>query len=120
MLKSALIATMLAALVWGQASAQQREAVLQKVDVPAAGFDIVVALAKPGSPAVDLRAQPDPTVLYLMGGELVTAYTGETQKVFPDIGALTVPACAFHAESQTGGKRTPVAIYLVPKKDTTN
>jgi hypothetical protein len=115
MLKHLSILAALAAFGIVAAHAEQREAILQKVEVPNAGFDIVLVMAKPGGPTLGLRSQPDPHVLYLMGGELVQAYTGELQGVFGDIGALTVPACAFHTEGKGSGWRTPVAVYVVPK-----
>ncbi|WP_208617544.1 hypothetical protein, partial [Salmonella enterica] len=45
--------------------AQQREAVLQQVEVAGAGFSIVIATAKPGGATADYRGQPDPNLVYL-------------------------------------------------------
>ena len=115
MLKYISICATLVAFAMNSANAQQQEAVLQEIEVPNASFDIVLVMAKPGGPAIDLRNQPDPGVVYLMGGELVSAYVGEMQTVFRDIGALTVPACAFYTADQA---RTPIAVYVVPKDET--
>jgi hypothetical protein len=83
MFKHLSILAALAAFGIGAAHAEQREAILQKVEVPNAGFDIVLVMTKPGGPNLDLRSQPDPHVLYLMGGELVQAYTGELNAGLP-------------------------------------
>lgn len=109
----------LALIGMGSANAQQQEGQLHRIELPHADFDVVLVTAKPGS-SIDLRGQPDPSVVYLMGGELVQAYIGEIQRLFPDIGALTVPACAFNAESKGAGTRSPVAVYVVPKSETVN
>jgi hypothetical protein len=115
MLKYFSISATILLIAMNSANAQQQEAVLQKIEVPNAAFDIVLAMAKPGGTAINLRNQPDPRVVYLMGGELVSAYVGEMQKVFKEIGALTVPACAFHVAGKDGQAHTPIGIYVVPK-----
>ena len=115
MFKRLSICAVFLALGMGSLNAQQREAMLQRIDVPNAAFDLVLVRAKPGSPSFDLRNQPDPNVVYLLGGELVAADVGETLKVFKDIGAMSVPACTFRATRKGGKPRVAASIYVVPK-----
>ncbi len=116
MLKSFSMCALLAMLGMGAANAQQREAILQKIDVPNAGFNIVIALPKSGGATAHFRNQPDPNIVYLADGELVYAYTGHLQDLM-DIGALLAPACTFQVDRKDFQPRTPVAIYVVPKGD---
>ncbi len=108
----ALFVTFLA----GAAKAQQREAVLQKVEVAGAGFNVVIATAKLHGATADFRGQPDPNIVYLADGELAYALTG--QQELPDMGILMAPACTFHVERRDYSPRTPVVIYVIPKGDT--
>ena len=48
MLKNLMIGAAFIAMAAGPAGAQHLEATLQKVEVPASSFDIVLAMAKPG------------------------------------------------------------------------
>jgi hypothetical protein len=105
------IATVIGA---GAAQAQQREATLQRVEVANAGFDIVIATAKPGSPPVDYRGLPDPNLVYLPSGDLVYAYTASR----PDLAEEAIfmpPTCSFHVDRADYSARTPVVIYVIPK-----
>lgn len=112
MLKYISICAALVALGMGPASAQQQEAVLQKIEIPNAGFDIVLVMAKPDAPTIELRGQPDPGVVYLAGGKLVLAYDAAAQALLGDAAALLVPASIFHAEHRADS--SPVAVYVVP------
>ncbi len=92
----------------------QHEAVLQKVDVPGAGFDIVLAMPKsPGGARIDFRGEPDPLIVYLAGGELAMAADGDLVKAFKDLGALQFPAAVFHVE-RSDKSRDPIAVYVIP------
>jgi hypothetical protein len=113
MLKLLTLFTTLLVFGAGSASAQQREALLQKVEVPNAGFYLLVAVTKPGSPAVNFRSQPDPNVIYL-GNELVTAYTAELAEM------LDIPALMHPVETTVLGQGEPVVIYIIPKSPGTN
>jgi hypothetical protein len=99
------------------AQGQQREAVLQWVEVANAGFDIVIAAAKPGGATTDYREQPDPNLVYLPAGDLVYAYTGGRQDLAEDV-IFTPPACSFNVGRKDLGPRTPVVIYVIPKGTT--
>lgn len=116
MLKYLPIWAALVVLGSGSVNAQQREAVLQKIDVPNAGFNVVLALPKLAGPTVDYRVQPDPNLVYLADGELVYAYTGHLQELM-DRGMLKVLACTFHVDRKDGRAATPVAVYVIPKGD---
>jgi hypothetical protein len=109
MLKHLLVSGALIIFGATASNAQQREALLQRLEVPATDFDIILVTAKPGSPRVDYRSEPDPHLFYLAGGELVRDYDGEMQRLFPDVTSLLRPSCL------TRDDHTPVAIYIVPK-----
>lgn len=96
------------------AQSQQREAVLQRVEIAGAGFDIVIATAKPGGATADYRAQPDPYLVYLGNGDLVYAYTGDRQDPAGDA-IFRPPACTFRVEHSESNTRTPIVIYVIPK-----
>jgi hypothetical protein len=103
-----MIATLATALATGSANAQEREAILKRIAVPGAGFDIVVAMAKSGSRAEYYRSQPDPNVVYL-GDGLVIGYTPEVAEMV-DIEMLMHPV---HA---TVGASGTVLTYFVRKR----
>ena len=58
MLKHVSICAALIAFSVGTASAQQREAVLQKMEVPGAAFDIILAMPKSQGAIFDLSGVP--------------------------------------------------------------
>jgi hypothetical protein len=60
MLKQLSICTALVMLATGAANAQQREAVVQRVAVMGAEFDLAVVSAKPGALSLDWREEMDP------------------------------------------------------------
>ena len=98
----------------GVAQAQQREAVLQQVEVANASFSIVIATAKPDGAMADYRAQPDPNLVYLAAGDLVYPYTG-TRKDLQEDSIFTAPACHFHTQPNASGPQVPVVVYVIPK-----
>jgi len=78
-------------------------------------FHIVIATAKPGGATADYREQPDPNLLYLAAGDLVYAYTGGQQDLAEEA-IFMPPACSFHVERRDFNPRTPVVIYVIPKR----
>ena len=112
MLKYLSILTAAIALGSVAANAQQREAVFQRIDVPNATFDIVVATAKFGSSAEYYRDQPDPNLIYL-SEELVTAYTTELAEML-SVEALLHPKHTLALGRENG--RKPILFYFVPKR----
>jgi hypothetical protein len=93
----------------------QREAALQKVELPNASFNLIIA-AKVGGTFEGFRNQPDPNVIYLADAELVYSYTGRLNEL-AELGALMPPACRFYVERGDFSPRTPVVVYLIPKGD---
>jgi hypothetical protein len=113
MLKYLSIFATLVALGTGSASAQQREAIFQKIKVPNASFNIVLATAKPDSATLYYQDQPDPNIIDL-GNGLVTAYTAELAEML-DITTLMRPARSIVALRGDKKGETPVIVYFVPK-----
>ena len=114
MLKHLSICAALIALATSPANAQQQEAVLQKLEVPGAPFDIVYAMPKPGGVILNLASSPDALLVHLIGGELALSFDGE-EKMLKALDSLQMPVCAFHVDGKVGPSRTPVAVYIVPK-----
>jgi len=112
MLKYLPICAALAVLGTASVSAQQREAIFQKVEVPNAGFNLVLAMPASGAPRPS--DQSDPNVVYLMSEELVYSLTGNQQEPL-DVGTLMTPACSFHVDRREGGPPTPMVISVAPK-----
>ena len=115
MLKFLPICVALVAAGVGSVNAQEREALLQKIEVPGGTFDIV--LAKPKSPAafIDVGMSPEALVIHLIGGELAVSFDS-ADKMLTALDSLQLPACAFDVQSKHG-KRQPTAVYVVPKGD---
>jgi hypothetical protein len=117
MVKHFSICAMFVTLATGTPHAQQQEAVLAKTTAPGVGFDIVLAMAKPGSGTIDLRGLPEPTVAYIADGALALAIDDEVLRTFKDIGSLQKPNCIFHADSK-GRPSVPLAIYVISNGET--
>src|SRR5215467_4957789 len=105
MLKRLSICAALIACVAGAANAQQREAVLRKVAVRGAGFDIVLAMPKPAGAIYNLGSSPDALLVHLIGGELALGFDG-AEKMLKALDSLQVPVCAFHVDGKVGPSRT--------------
>jgi hypothetical protein len=111
MLRHLSICAALTVLSMAAAQAQQQEAMLRKIVLQNAGFDIVVAMPRPGAPAVDYRGQPDPTIGYTAGGRLVLALDANVERLVKDFSLLLKPACSLDAG------RVPVAVFVVPNDE---
>jgi hypothetical protein len=104
-------------------NAQQREAVLHKVEVPGADYMIVVAMPKFPKPkypnmAIDFRGEPDPQIAYIAGGQLVLGIDDAVERTFKDIASLLHPVCHFHAKDEGINTLSPVGIYLLRRGET--
>ena len=83
-------------------AAHQQEAELQRIEVPGAAFDLV--LATPRSPArvvYDLSESPDALIVHLIGDELVLTFE-DAEKMLKAVASLRFPAGAFHLVSKDG------------------
>jgi hypothetical protein len=112
MLKHLAICAVLFAFGTAAANAQQQEAVLQRISVPGAGFDILLATPKQPRNIINLDMSPDALVVRLIGGELALSFDAET-KMLQALDSLRMPACAFHVKGSKSPK--PVAVYVMPK-----
>jgi hypothetical protein len=114
MLKHFSICAMLIALSTSSVNAQQQEAVLRKLVVPGAGFDLLIAMPKsPGGVTYDFSESPDALIIHLIGGELALGFD-DTEKMIKALASLRRPVGAFHVESPNRRSRIPVAVYIVP------
>ena len=97
-------------LMTGAANAQQREAVLQKISVQGAAFDLTVATPKTGGAIYDLSESPDALLVHLAGGKLALGFESP-DAMLKVLEAVQGAGCAF-VDSKL---HTPVAVYVVPK-----
>jgi hypothetical protein len=114
MLKHLSICAVLIAFATGSVNAQQQEAVLQKLEVPGAAFDIILAMPKPSGATYNLGNSPDALLVHLTGGELALGFDG-AEKMLKALDSLQLPVCSFHVENKDSKSRKPVAVYIVPK-----
>ena len=96
------------------AQAQQLEAVLHRMEVPGANFEIIVARPSSSGATIDLGRSPEALVIHLIGGGLALSFDSE-ERMLKTLDSLQLPACAFHAERTGGASREPVAVYVVPR-----
>ena len=116
MLKHLSICAALIAFATGSVKAQQQEAVLQKIAVPGAGFDIILAMPKPAGATYNLGISPDALLVHLIGGEMALGFDG-AEKMLKALDTLQLPVCAFHVENKDSKSRKPVSVYIVPKAE---
>jgi len=94
--------------------AQQQEAVLHRINLPDAGFDVIVARPSSSSAIINLGRSPEALVIHLIGGELALSFDSE-ERMVRALDSLQLPACAFQVERPGGTSREPVAVYVVSK-----
>ena len=115
MLKCLPICAALLALAPVSLCAEEREAVLQKVDLPGSAFDMLLALPTAEGALMDLSKSPEALVVHLVGGELALAFeSGEHMLAAMDL--LRSPLGASHVPSGGAGPLVPLAAYIVSKK----
>jgi hypothetical protein len=114
MLKLLSICAALVVFATWPANAQQQEAVLQRIEVPGAAFDLV--LATPGTPTVifDFSESPDALVIYLAGGMLALGFerADDMMKVYD---TLNSPVGVFHIRDYASNMRIPITVYKIAK-----
>jgi hypothetical protein len=113
MLKHLSICAAVMALTAGAANAQQKEAMLQRMEVPGAAFDVIVASPKPDGVTFDLSESPDALVVYLTGGELALGFS-DADIMLKVLGTLRRPVGAVRLQSPDHRSSVPIAVYLVP------
>jgi hypothetical protein len=114
MFKQLSICAALLVITAGTANAQQKEAVLERMEVPRAAFDIIFAMPKAPIASYDLAKSPEALVMHLVGGELALGFDSE-EKMLAALESMRMPVCAFHVESNDPPARNPVSVYIVPK-----
>ena len=93
------------------ADAQQREATLQRIEVPGAPFDLLIAAPKPAGVIYDLAEAPDALLLNLAGGELAIGFE-RVDAMLKTLELVRTPVYFF------GGRgHTAITIYTVPKPE---
>lgn len=113
MLKHLSICAALMALATGPTNAQQKETMLQRMEVPGAAFDVIVAMPKPQGAVFALSESPDALVMHLIGGELALGFD-DAEKMLNALGTLRRPVGALRVQSLDHRSSIPVAVYLVP------
>ena len=82
MLKRLWISAAFCALVSAPVAAQQQEAMLKRLDVVGAPFDLVIALPKsPPRPFYDLSESPEALIIPVIGGKLVLTFESELEMI---------------------------------------
>jgi hypothetical protein len=117
MLKTISICAALVIFGTAAANAQQQEAMLQNVELPGTGLDIVLAMPKSPGATINLAKSPDALVINLIGGELALAFNNENE-MLQALESPRRPACAFQTEANDGTSKKPVSVYVVPNHKT--
>jgi len=117
MLKHLMACGALLALGAAPVAAQQQEAVLQRMHVPGAVFDIVFAIPKSPPPMLDnLNMSPEALIMHLTGGQLAVAFE-DAREMLKVADTLRSSASSSNRVSDGGKGRTPLAVYIVPKSN---
>ena len=101
-------------LAAGSSSAHEREAILQKVEVPGTNFEMLVATTKPGGAIYDLGESPDALIIHLIGTKLWVGFD-EVAEMLETMDILRRPLGSFHVENK---EADPIAVYLIPNVNT--
>ena len=96
------------------ANAQQREAVLQRIEVPGASFDLVLAIPKTPAVIFDFSESPDAHVIHLVGGLLALGFES-AESMLNASDSLRAAVGAFHLRDNESNARVPIAIYKISK-----
>jgi hypothetical protein len=93
--------------------AQHQEADLQRVALPGAGFDLVVAIPKSDNIIYGLDETPDALVIRLHGGALILAFEN-VESLVRALDLLQKPIYSSWILRRNGKSRMPISVYLVP------
>jgi len=120
MLKHVTMVGALLALGAAPVAAQQQEAVLQRMRVAGADFDVVLAIPKSPPRTLDnLNMSPDALIMHLTGGQLAVAFE-DPREMVKAAESLRSSVSSFHCVSKDSVSKdskscTPLALYVVPK-----
>jgi len=93
--------------------AQHQEAVLQRVAIPGAGFDLLVATPKSENIIYGLDETPDALVIRLDGDALILAFENVESMVLA-LDHLRKPIYSSWITKRNGKSGMPISVYLVP------
>lgn len=110
MLRNLWTGAALAALSSGVVFAQGRDACLRTVEVPGAGFELVLAT---GGVPPSLENAPDAVVVQLRGGDLTVVLDGAGNSIRA-LRSSASPNCPPASDGQNRSPLQPVALYIVP------
>jgi hypothetical protein len=96
--------------------AQQQEAVLQRVELPGMGIDVLVATAKSPAVTIDLGNSPDAMVIPLVGNALTLVFE-DGAKMLAALDSLRYPGCSLFMPGKDGNPARAVSLYVAPKGD---
>jgi hypothetical protein len=113
------ICAAVAVIAAGPVAAQEQEATLRRIEVPNAGFDIMLAMSKVPAAIVDLAESPEALVLHLAGGKLALGFES-VEAMLEAIDTLRTPVSAGQVHHQGNRAMQPVAVYIVPKTPATH
>lgn len=113
MLKQLSLGVALMAFAAGSANAQQKEAMLKRLDLPGSAFAIILAMPKPEGAIFEFSESPDALLVHLIGGELALGFD-DAETMLKAAGSLRRPFAALRIESPDHRLPIPVAVYLLP------
>jgi hypothetical protein len=115
MLKHLMLCGALLALGAGPVAAQEQEAVLQRMRVAGADFDIVLAIPKSPPRVFDgLNMSPDALIIHLTGGQLAVAFE-DPHEMLKAADTLLSSVSSSLCVTKDSKSCVPLALYVVPR-----
>ena len=93
--------------------AQQHEAALQRIVLPAAGIELLLATPKSPGQIIDLGQSPEALVVPLVGNALALVFE-DGAEMLAALDSLRYPSCSLLTPSQDGKSTKPVSVYVRP------
>lgn len=115
MVKRALMCVALTFLGLPSVNAQRLEASLQRIEVPGAGFEIVLASTKTPAVTINLGESPEALVVPLVGSALALTFE-DGADMLAVLEYLRHPGYSFLAPGRDGHPSRAAALYIVPKR----
>jgi hypothetical protein len=116
MLKRILICVAFSILGGTPTNAQRQEAVLQRIGLPGAGVDILLATPKSPAATIDLSESPEALIVPLVGNALTLVFE-DGAEMLAALEPLRYPGCSFLMSSKDGKSTKPVSVYFLPAQD---